>query len=236
MGGCDLVLLQNPSFGGGLGLDVHGRTRMRYQYSYVESAALRIGEDTLEVSSFGGYSINGIESPFVEGHLVGNLAGFPIFHTQVDSKKHIFEVVLSPGQNVTLATMKDLVSVHIDEQGSFSFDGTTGLMGDYDSGAMLGRDGTMEFTDPIAFGQEWQVLDTEAMLFRTAIEPQYPQKCLLPDTAILESRRLGENGVTQEEAKAACSHLTGIDKDNCVYDVVATGDLDMALTPYTGNY
>ena len=44
-------------------------------------------------------------------------------------------------------------------------------------------------------------------------------------------RRLGEAKITQEEAETACAHLGNKDsaeKAACVFDVLATGDLDIA--------
>jgi hypothetical protein len=55
-----MVMVSAPDFQQGLGLQVHIRTTIRYQYSYIESLAVRIGEDTLQVSSFGEYSFNGV--------------------------------------------------------------------------------------------------------------------------------------------------------------------------------
>ena len=57
-GGCDLVLVRNPSFANGLGMDIHARTKVRREYSYITNAAVRIGNDTLEVASFGVYLLN----------------------------------------------------------------------------------------------------------------------------------------------------------------------------------
>jgi hypothetical protein len=61
---CDLVLLQSKEFesglGLGLGLDVHIRTHMRRDMSYISSAALRMGTDLLEVESQGVYYFNGV--------------------------------------------------------------------------------------------------------------------------------------------------------------------------------
>ncbi|CAB9519418.1 expressed unknown protein [Seminavis robusta] len=52
-GQCDLVFLENKDFNNGQGMDIHVRTTARYQYSYIEAAALRIGDDVLQVSSHG---------------------------------------------------------------------------------------------------------------------------------------------------------------------------------------
>ena len=47
-GECDLVLADAPHFADGLGMTVHIRTKIRYSYSYVESAIIRIGNDILQ--------------------------------------------------------------------------------------------------------------------------------------------------------------------------------------------
>ena len=45
-----LVLLKNPLFGEGLGMDIHLRNmKMRQMWSYIDSASIRIGDDILEV-------------------------------------------------------------------------------------------------------------------------------------------------------------------------------------------
>ncbi|CAB9512707.1 Glycoside hydrolase Family 5 [Seminavis robusta] len=49
MGACDLVLLHAPNFkDNNTALDIHIRTKTRYDYSYIETAAVQIGEDILE--------------------------------------------------------------------------------------------------------------------------------------------------------------------------------------------
>ena len=94
----------------------------------------------------------------------------------------------------------------------------------YGTGAMHGRNGTV-ISDPNEFGNEWQVLDTEPMLFQTVRAPQYPAKCIMP-SATKTSRRLGES-IAEKVAMKACEHW-GDQKDQCVYDVMALGDLEIA--------
>merc|ERR1719491_792447 len=48
-GECDLVLLENPNFNGGLGMDIHVRSKKMFHWSYISSAALLIGDDIFEV-------------------------------------------------------------------------------------------------------------------------------------------------------------------------------------------
>ena len=67
------------------------------------------------------------------------------------------------------------------------------------------------------------------MLFSTARAPQYPNLCVFPDEEVRESRRLGE-GISEEEAGVACAHLKQNEQAfaDCVYDVTATNDFDLA--------
>ena len=234
MGECDLVLLDVPNFGGGgsLGLHVDIRTTIRYDYSFIESAVLRIGNDTLEVSSFGQYGLGGIDHADLED---ASLAGFPVVHTKKSSKHHVFDVILGDQSNITISTFKDLVSVKI--TGATTLGDSVGIMGSVTDGAMLARDGTsimdVSTVDGInAFGQEWQVRPDEPMLFRTARSPQASngEACFLPQVDTKQSlrRRLKESTISRSDAEEACAHLNGKSKDACVLDVLAVGDLEVA--------
>ena len=86
------------------------RTTARYDYYFISSAALRIGEDILEVGSFGMYMLNGISNLALEGMAI---AGFPVYHTQPNSILHVFDVVLGKNENITLSAFKDLVAVKV---------------------------------------------------------------------------------------------------------------------------
>jgi hypothetical protein len=58
---CDLMLLlKSKEFESGLGLDVHICTEIRRDRAYIASAALRIGEDIIEVASKGVYWLSGV--------------------------------------------------------------------------------------------------------------------------------------------------------------------------------
>ena len=58
--------------------------------------------------------------------------------------------------------------------------------------------------------------------------PQYPEKCRLPSQAAKDSRRLGEREVSAAEAEKACGHWPEQERKGCVYDVMATADLELA--------
>lgn len=236
----DLNMIHAPAFDGQNDLDVHIRTTIRFDYSFIESAALRIGKDTLEVSSFGEYAVNGVTDAIIEGGeptnlrkgaVVSSVGGYPIYHTQLSKKRNTFDIVLGPGENITISTHKDIVAVKVTGAHPDHFAGVTGLLGNF-QGKLLARDGATEFLleDVSGMGQEWQVRSEEPQLFRSARAPQYPQQCRLPiSTAEKEARRLGE-GITEETAKVACAHahLSGAAFEACVYDVTAMNDLDQA--------
>jgi hypothetical protein len=119
------------------------------------------------------------------------------------------------------------------EQGkSEHFLHSVGLMGDFRMGRLVARDGKAIMDDANAFGQEWQVLDSEPSLFQTVRLPQHPQQvCTLPTPkqASQLRRRLSESSSIDEvAAERACDHW-GEGKDNCVFDVLTTGDLEMAV-------
>jgi hypothetical protein len=226
-GECDLVLLHSSEFESGLGMDVHIRTKIRRDMSYISSAALRIGSDILEVESQGVYYINGV----LNADLPDEFSGFAFSHTQPTDKQHVFEVHLGGRERVKLKTYKDFVSVLIEQGENKHFGDSAGLMGDFRMGHMIARDGKTVIEDANAFGQEWQVLNTEPSLFQTVRLPQHPNVCTMP-TPVQASqlrRRLSESSSVDElAAERACAHW-GEGKDDCVFDVLATGDLEMAV-------
>jgi hypothetical protein len=225
-GECDLVLLHSSEFGLGLGLDVHIRTKIRRDMAYISSAALRIGSDVLEVESQGVYYLNGVAG----AALPAEFSGFVFSHTQPTDKQHVFEVYTEGRERIKLKTYKDFVSVLIEQGGVKHFGDSVGLMGDFGQGRMIARDGKTVLEDANAFGQEWQVRDTEPSLFQTLRLPQYPLECTLPPPVKASQlrRRLLESSVDELTAEKACAHW-GEGKDDCIFDVLTTGDLEMAV-------
>ena len=76
---------------------------------------------------------------------------------------------------------------------------------------------------------------------RTAREPQFPQKCVLPESTTTSTsssqlrgrgrhRRLIESTVTKDTAQDSCAFLPlgSSHLEHCVHDVMVTGDLDVA--------
>jgi hypothetical protein len=79
------------------------------------------------------------------------------------------------------------------------------------------------------FGDEWQVLPNEPKLFHEMAHPQFPEICVKPEDPRGErKRRLGESNISLEAAEKACAPLKDpLTIKDCVYDVLATQDLDM---------
>jgi hypothetical protein len=162
-GQCDLVLAHSPSFGLGLGLDAHLRTSGRYDYSYISSAAIRIGSDVLEVGSFGEYFFNSIGNAEMPAVMADR---YNVTYTKINEKESHFEIQVEKDQHIRIKTFKDMVSVDFDKATPFHFADSSGLMGDFRKGSKLSRDGSV-MTDNNAFGQEWQgKTSNDRLIFR----------------------------------------------------------------------
>lgn len=224
---CDLVLLKNEEFGNGLGMDVHIRTSKMKFWSYVSSAAIKIGKDVFEISggTDGKILVNGVEKSIEDGHMdvLSELSGFPIYVTGQGKGKREFEIHLGGDEKIKVSTWHSFVRVDFEEATEDNFGSSTGLMGSFQTGERLGRDGSNKVADLNEFGSEWQVGDSEPKLFHNTEGPQFPTKCEIPTSAEMR-RRLGESKVTLEEAKNACVGANKDEVELCIFDVLATGN------------
>ena len=242
MGICDLVLVEAPGFGNGLGFTAHIRTAAQANdnWSYIGSAAIKIGEDVLEVGSYGEIIFNGVGLADGEVFEEAKMAGiYKIDFEEKNKKERLVTVSLSTEDNpndstLTIRSWKQMVNVKFNNAKEEDFKDSVGMMGDFYEGVLLGRDGSTVFTDENEFGQEWQVTAAEPMLFNSRPELEGKQ-CQLPtmlEVAAIEQkrlrRRLSETGVNQEAAELACAKFEGDQKEMCIYDVIATGDLEAA--------
>jgi len=225
-GACDLVLLQNPDFNNGLGMDIHIRTKFTKQWSYITSAVLRIGNDTFEVMA-------GVKNPHwinkVQGeNLEHGVSGFSITFEQINSKSYEFRVDMRNGSIIIFKTFGDFLKIDVEGGKSNNFVNSRGLMGNAE-GEKVARDRDTVIEDNEAFGLEWQVLGTEPMLFHKVEGVQAPEKCALPTVASRSKRRrLSERLISMKSAQIVCSHVNEKDRDNCIFDVLATNDEEMA--------
>jgi hypothetical protein len=228
-GECDLVLIHAPDFHDRLGLRIHVRTTIRWNYSFISSAAIKIGSDVLEVASWGDYFWNGVSG----GELPALGPGKEVAINVTQSPKiSVFNIVMDESEeSIEVKTFKDFVSVKLQHGTMESFATSVGMMGSFGDveGQMLARDGNTVLEDPLAFGQEWQVTNTEPMLFQAVRSPQFPQECILPNPAAKDKiRRLGMSTVDQATAERACAQWGHGSMMQCVQDVMMAGDLDMA--------
>jgi len=237
-GQCDLVLTSDPNFAHGLGMDVHIRTKLVRFWSYIKNAAIRIGDDILEVQ--GSTDADDQTEAIYWYNLeyqgkMSHVGGFPITVDISNAKSHkrTFEIDLSskyPGEKIVISTFYEFVRVDFVNASAKAFGKTIGMLGDYNTGKTLARDGETIMDDFYELGNEWQVLPAEYMLFHSVSDPQFPKRCILPeDPRGNRHRRLGEESISSEEAKAACAKRLNdpLDVKDCVYDILATQNLDM---------
>jgi len=233
-GGCDLVLVDNPSFHDGLGMSIHIRTKIVTWWSYIHTAVVRIGNETMEVT--GGnehkFFVNGVEGDQSVKDFRFSSLGLAVKLKKASDHQLKVRIDLLNADAIGFETYKTFVRVNIKmiDPKWKKFEGSNGLMGMYPTGATIGRDGKTTFTDMNAFGQEWQVLESEPKLFRTVDGPQHPTKCIMPEHVSMEQkrRRLGAAMISQEDAETACARLDPESSDACIFDVLATNDLEMA--------
>jgi hypothetical protein len=135
--------------------------RIEHWWSYIESAVIMIGDDTLEVK--GGvedrqYWVNGKEGhrfrasrnlPFTIGGFHGRFRAINRFLTQ-------FRLALPNEQYITIKSSKNLIRVDMENCNTEDFGNSLGLMGTFGEGVMLARDNSTVIDDPNEFGMEWQ--------------------------------------------------------------------------------
>ncbi|KAL7561371.1 hypothetical protein ACA910_001475 [Epithemia clementina (nom. ined.)] len=226
-GECDLVLVQSNAFAQGLGLDLHIRTTIHDFYSYIEAAALRIGDTVLEVSG-GRFWITGVEGS--DDGSSSDLSGFTLHPAYTIGKAKVYQVDLNRGDKILFRNYKHFMFVDITGNAD-DFADSIGLMGDYATGDMLARDGMTVITDTNAFGQEWQVRgNDEPALFHESREPQHPAATCRMPTAKMTGRNLRDRKTVDliKIAEDACSGKSAEDFEFCVLDVLATGDVTLA--------
>merc|ERR1711935_58357 len=232
-GQCDLSLVKDAEFADGLGLDVQIRTKIVRYWSYIKNIAIKIDSDILEIEGSAG--ADDAEAHYwVNYEFQGDFetfAGFPVTQElpSVYKRKYIIDLGSKyPGSSIVIQLYKEFVRVKFvgDEE---VFGNTVGLMGDYKTGELIARDGSTVMTDFTEFGDEWQVLPREPKLFHEFTHPQFPELCIKPEDPRGESkRRLAESTVSIEQAEAACEPLKDpLSIKDCVYDILATQDLDM---------
>jgi len=233
-GQCDLVMMKDPSFADGLGLQIQIRTKLVRYWSYIRSVAILIGDDILEIEGSADF-VGGDELLYwynlEEKGEMKTLGGFPVSSHRRSKIKQRFVIDLNskyPGQSIEIHTFKEFVKVEYVNGSEESVGKSVGMMGDFTTGETRGRDGSV-FDDFTELGIEWQVRPEDQMLFHDISHPQFPKSCVLPeDPQGQRRRRLEESSIKEADAEKACASLKDpLDRKDCIYDVLATQDLEM---------
>lgn len=239
-GECDLVLVHSDHVNGNKPLDIHVRTVIHEWWSQIESAAMRIGDVTLqmEVDKF---FVDGqeysdrdlpmqtdefyISSPFEGDHRATR-------NLRASEAKDVIKTYLVTFNDKSVVTFKILngfMNVAVDGS-RHDFGESVGLMGTFDHGKAYGRAGT-KIESLHDFAMDWQVDPTyDPILFMEAKGPQLPtEKCRMPSPAETSRRRRRlANSKMLDQAQEACA-TKGEEFDACVSDILSTGDILMAL-------
>jgi hypothetical protein len=226
-GECDLVMLSNPEYHDNIGMDIHLRTTIHDFFSFIENAAIRIGEKVFEFEAgnkdsfyLNGEAVSREDLPLeFDGHYMD------VPHTV--GTADIFRIDLPSGGYVQARVHNRILSVDVQAGVDEEFEKSVGMLGDYHTGKMLSRDQTRIIDIEDEFGLEWQVRSDDAMLFRTVRAPQWPQQCNLP--AITERHlKLYDDEEKVDRAEELCAHKNGDDFDWCLFDVLAMEDESVA--------
>jgi hypothetical protein len=218
-GECDLVLIDHPAFAAGMGLKIHIRTTRVQYFSYIEQIVVQIGGKVLEFNNDVNNFLIGykkVEAP--KKYQETKFAGFLV---RRDPKALSIRLDESGAKIDLIQRANGFPAVVLDAAGTDIFEGSLGLLGDYTTGKKLARDGETEVSDPTEFALEWQVRDTEPLLFSSARFPQFPTQCTPPKKIL--GNRLGLSHM-KEEAEKVCAAWKE-DKDDCIFDVIATRDV-----------
>jgi len=200
-------------------------------FSYISDVAIRIGDDVMEVGNQGKHYINGVLQTV---GATQDLARFKVSSSRAAKKpRHVYKIHLGGKMEIVMREYKDWITVSVLHPSHADFKDSVGLMGSFDEGVWLGRDGISVHKNIDEYGQDWQVREVDGFLFQTP--SAYPERCNLPATTDkkIRLRRLEESSVTREEAWSACeAHRMPEEIEDCVNDVQISGDLDMAVDEY----
>lgn len=227
-------MVHSDNFHNGVGLDLHARTTIETYFSYIETAALRVGEHVLNFHKNHFY-LNGVQlTPSDLPMTFGGDFKYTITSPAVEADKNgrfyqYYMVDLHDKSTILFRFYKQYLTINMSGNRA-DFGDSVGLLGQFETGAMLDRDGNeVDSFDHLGF--EWQVNPTDPKLFVEDRDraPQLPfEMCRLPTAARTERRALRGDKKLVELAEKACAHVRGNDFQLCVDDVVMTRDVGLA--------
>lgn len=228
-------MIHSDQFHNGAGLDLHARTTIQDYFSYMETAALRVGAYTIEFYP---------TKLYVNGHLIapeelpvafgGDGFQYTISNAEVETGKNrrfhqYYKADLGESSFVLFKFYKQYLTLSVSGHAK-DFSDSVGILGDYSTGDMINRDGDVMVSFD-EFGFEWQVTPEDPKLFLENRAPQLPfEACRMPTAPRPALRKLrGGDPSLLQEAETACAHVRrGSDFDLCTEDILATGDVGLA--------
>ena len=232
-GECDMVLVTSRQFHSGSGLDVHVRTTIDAFYSYVEAAAIRVGQNVLEFASSEKMYFNGKEHSAQEPLEFSNgKHNCKYSLVEKEGQKSVFRLDLDTSW-IFIKFWDKFMAVDIRGHGYKALADSVGLMGNYTDGSMWSRKGERFTSSFEAYGFEWQVnprLGDPQLFVNHDRAPQLPRdQCRLPSVARPSRRHLRADTKLYQAAKSACEQVaTKHDVELCINDIMATGQLGLA--------
>ena len=226
-------MISSQQFHNGAGLDLHVRTTIEKYFSYIETSALRVGENVLQFYK-DSFLLNGIKLTPADLPLsFGGDYQYIITNAPVEQGKNpkfyqYYKVSLHQDSSIVFKFYKQYLTISVDGHAA-DFGDSVGLLGEYGTGDMIDRDGRV-MTDFDAYGFEWQVNPEDPKIFAEARSPQLPfEQCRMPTSARPSRRALrGASALLAQQAAEACAHVKGNDKNLCIDDIMMTGDVGLA--------
>jgi hypothetical protein len=211
------------------GIDIHARTTMIDNWSLISNAAIKIGNDVLEIVNDNTYYLNGVKNvgfPLtMDGqHVVKHHDEMFTSNEEADAKPEVMAVYTIEVDTgvIKVSNYRGMIQIDVNA----ALDTTEGMMGNQKMVGMIARDQHTVLTDANEMGAEWQVRDNEPMLFHEVRAPQYPQACTLPK--VTGRRNLRKSDHELKNAEAACSGVGESHRHFCVEDALLSGDVSMA--------
>jgi hypothetical protein len=214
-------------------MNIHARTKLiDSSWSLISNAAIQIGNDIFEVSNVeSSHYFNGVKNvafPIVLSNKYNvtmheqMLSNKDEQGQEVLNKEVSYTIDLAGKGSITISNYLTMLSIRVD---SYLHD-TYGMLGFRTKDGMIGRDGTTIVAED-EMGSEWQVRDTEPMLFHSVGSvPQYPESCTMP--SVTTARQLRQSSLTDDEVKNACANVDDSMKPFCIDDVTRSGDVAVA--------
>ena len=164
---CDMVLLKKENVEEGVDLEVQIRTTIKDSYSYIESAAVKIGNDAMEFQMDAVY-LNGEkkdDSAFPVD--LGNGNKITKVNPSLAKGRQFFHITLLNRIILDVYSTKHFMGVKVGGNSQY-LDGSFGMLGDYRTGDMIACDGRImnNFED---FGFEWQVTPSDPKITSVAL-------------------------------------------------------------------